>query len=258
MAFFRYLFKQSEKGLGKAFLFSILLGFIFALSVLVISVRYISKLDDSTIKKFADETGCKIVNYQLTCNEDYYEYDDLIIDLNWDDDSLFNDKVILTRDKILFENRINSYEQLLTGLNHGPYMNANDFIDFLGAFSALIYIFGFLGAFVGATIFFIIANTILALVMMGIINASMKTYFKYDQMFKLTIYTSLPYVTFNALTRMIFHESLFGYITSFVPLGGFLRVIIDYTIIFALTYLAVKVGFNKTEENNTELQLDVE
>lgn len=259
MAFFRWIFKQSEKGLGKAILYSILLGLIFALSILVISIKYMSKLDETDVKQFADETGCKIVNYQLTCNEDYYDLDGLIIDLNREDNSFSEDDIILTKDQVILKNRIYNYGQLLDTLNHGPNMDVNDFLDFLGAFTAVIYIFAFLGSFVGATIFYIIGNTILALVMWGLINAIMKTKFNYDQMFKLTIYTIIPYVIFNALTRIIFNESLSECITSSVPIiGDFVRVIIDYIIIFGLTYLAVKVGYEKPEEIKTELPFHME
>jgi len=242
MAFFRFAYNQSEKGLGKAFLYTMLLGLIVAISVLVVVVKTFSRLEYSEIVNIGNETGCKIVNYQLTCNEDNYEYEGIIIDLNKDDDTSSDKNIILTRNKIISQDdRMITYKNLLTMFNQGPDYEINDFIDSLKGLVILIYIFSFVGTFIGATIFFFIANTLLALVMMLLFKKFMNVNLVYDQMFKLTIYTITPYVILNALLLMIFDKSLVDLVIPNVAyVGGLIDILFDYTIIFGLTYLAIK------------------
>ncbi len=260
MSFFRYAYNQSEKGLGKAFLFSMVLGLIFALSVLVSMLLTMNSLDETELRQFADETGCQITNYQLVCNEEYYEYEGIIIDLGREELTNTSQNIILTQNYVLLQDgRSFSYEQLLQIGNQGPDFNVNDVSNILNSFIIIIYIAGFVGSFLVGTIFYILANILLAAVMMFIFKEFMKKPIKFDQMYKLTIITVLPYVAFNAVTRMIFGVSFISWITSYMPIGGLIvTVIFDYAIIFGLTYLAVKHGYQEPEEEKVEMPFDVE
>ncbi len=246
MKFFQYAYKQSEKGLGKAFLFSLVLGLLFSISILVVVVKAFSSLDAGALKEFADETGCRIVNYELTCNRDYYEYDGMIIDLDYNDTNVFRNDVILTKNSIIAQGNIYNYRELLDSFGKGPDFDVNDASDLIESLAAFVYVLVFIFTFIGGTIYFIIANILLAAIMLGIFKSFKNYKIKYEQMYKLTIFTSIPYVAFNALTRMLIDYSLTGLIASFLPVGGgFVRIILDYAVIFGLTLLAFKAGYQE-------------
>ncbi len=198
--------------------------------------------------------GCRIVDYQLTCNEDYYAYDGLIIDLQNDGSSQSTDNIILTKDNVIFQNRIYSYEQLLDTFHHNSNLNVNDVENFISSAAIMFYLILFIITFIGGTIYFVLANIILAAVMMWLINGTLKVRYKYDQMFKLTLYVVTPYVAFNGIFRILINGSIAGAISSHIPfLGFFVHIIIDYTVIYLLTYLAVKAGKKiKAQESDFE------
>lgn len=235
MSFFKYVFEQSKKSYGKAILFGILLGLILATSMFI-SAK--TSFDEDDLRKIAEETGCVITNYELTCDvEKYDKLSDVLIDLNYDEDTKADESVILTRENIIIAGTATTYKDMMKMLsvdNDEGSFDVEDLIKFVNNYFAMLFVI----FFIGGSIFYLVANLILALVMMALINSIMKTTFVFGQMYKLTIYTSLPYVLFNAITRV-----LFGFNISGLLPGLLLTILVDYIIIFAITYLVVKKGY---------------
>ena len=246
MSFFTKVFNQSKKGFGKAILFGFILGLIFALSMLVTLKR---GFNEEKLNKVIDETGCEIIDYQLKCDVEKYEkLDGVLIDLNYDDEAGDSDEsIILSREDVFITGTSYSYKELLDVFSAGPDFDIDDLFQIVNSYFIILFVF----FFIGGGIFYLLANLILGLVMMALINSVMKTRFKFDQMYKLTIYTSLPYVLLNGITRALFNFTLSNLIPMF--LGSF---IIDYLIIFAITYFVVKKGYEPEEKPEIELPFE--
>ena len=245
MSVFKYAYNQSEKGIGKAILFGFIMGLLFALSILVILLKTMSTYDDKELKNIADETGCKIVNYELTCDKDYYEGKDYLIDLNYTENSKSDKAIIFAQKQVIFDTQTIEYKTIMGTQSD---FDVNDLNEFISSFISALYVLGFIGGLIGGTIFYLLANFLLALVMMGLINSTLKTSISYQQMYKLTIFTSLPYVAFNSIIRMIFNARFIELLLPTFFGSTLLAIIFDYAVIFALTYFAVKKGYEPTEE----------
>ncbi len=239
MRYFKFAHNQSEKGMGKTFLYAIILGLIFAVSILVTLLKGMSNFDERELKDFANETGCILVDYKLQCDSDYYEYEGVVIDLNYEDSNDYQDVIILTKQRIYTQDQSFTYEQALDVFGHsGGDLNVDDVINIFYDFQTIILVVGFIGSLIGSTIFFLVGNTLLAAVMILIFKG-----YKYGQMYKLIMLTIAPFVLFNAITRMIFDATLIGQLTSYIPyVGWILHITLDYAIIYGLTYLAVIEG----------------
>lgn len=236
MTFFNKVFNQSKKGLGKAILFGIIMGLILAISMFI----YFK----GTTSKVLEETECKLVDYELTCKvEKYDKVDGVLIDLNYNEDNDEKQQIILTREKMIIQGQTYLYQDLFA--EYGEKDSLNMFVNTFMIILSVMF-------FIGGSIFYLIGNLILALVMMALINSIMKTNFKFDQMYKLTIYTSFPYVLFNGITRVLFGFTVSGIIPFFL-----VSIVIDYTIIFFITYLVVKKGYvPEVEEPKVELPFE--
>lgn len=236
MTFFNKVFNQSKKGLGKAILFGIIMGLILAISMFI----YFK----GTTSKVLEETECKLVDYELTCKvEKYDKVDGVLIDLNYNEDNDEKQQIILTREKMIIQGQTYLYQDLFA--EYGEKDSLNMFVNTFMIILSVMF-------FIGGSIFYLIGNLILALVMMALINSIMKANFKFDQMYKLTIYTSFPYVLFNGITRALFGFTLSGIIPFFL-----VSIVIDYTIIFFITYLVVKKGYvPEVEEPKVELPFE--
>lgn len=229
---------------------------------MVILVRVYNSFDENELKKFANDTGCKIVAYELTCNESFYdEYEGIIIDLEYDEDTAEYDnaEVIFTKDYLITDTNKISYKEILTNLAEKENFDVDDAIKFINTLAGTIYTFVFIISFIGGTLFFLLANTLLALVVMSIINSVMKKNFRYEQIYKLTIVTSIPYVAFNNIVRILLFGPFIGSpVTSLIGdsipyVGFFITIALDYAIIYGLTYWVIKRGYEEpqiVEENN--------
>lgn len=242
MRYFQSAYRQSEKGLGRTFLYSMVLGLIFAISILVTLMKGMSSIDDSELKKFGNETGCKLVDYQLQCDSDNYEYEGIIIDLNYENSGEYPDQIILTKERIYKQDQSFTYEQALDMIGQtGGDLNIDDVTELFNDLMVIISIVAFIGSFIGGALFFLVSNTLLAAIMILLFKS--KANIKFAQMYKLVMFTIAPYVLFNAITRMIFDVTFVGSLTSNIPyVGGIIHVIIDYAIIYGLTYLAINEG----------------
>lgn len=254
MSLLKYAYRQSEKGFGKTILFSLLLGLFYALSILVVLIRWYNGIDKPAIHAFIDESGCKIVEYELTCNDNKYEYEKFVIDLEFDENAneYKSDTIILTKEYIITQGVKTSYKEIMKSINpEKQNLFVDDFIKILDTLATTLYTFGFAFSFIGGTLFYLLANTLMAFVIRSIINSSMKKNFKYEQIYKLTILTSLPYILFNAICRMIFGGPIVGspitsLIGSFIPFfGTMLAIVLDYAIVYGLTYLVIKNGYEE-------------
>ncbi|ERJ11967.1 DUF1189 family protein [Haloplasma contractile] len=245
MSFFRFAFRQSEKGLGRTFLFALLLSFIFSLSVLIVLLKGINTIKGEGLEPFNKDLQCEIIEYELTCDQDYFREDDFIIDLDFDEDTeIYGDALILTKDRAITPDGSVSYKQLLSMIGHDDSsFTMDDLEDLIGPMLVVIELVVFFVTLIGLFIWYLLANIILALVMKLLVNGIMKTSFSFEQMYKMAMIAILPYVLVNAISRMVFDEVLTGFITSVMPYGGgVLRVVLDYAIIFGLMYLTVKKG----------------
>ncbi|MDF2698597.1 MAG: hypothetical protein K0Q49_153 [Haloplasmataceae bacterium] len=240
MKFFKYAFKQSEKGIGKVFLFSLLLAFITVISVVVAIAKEVSYMNSEEFyKEFESEFNCGIDNYQLSCKEDLYDFGTAKIDLNYDSNDLeMGYELILTKTSLITSEGERSYESILTyfDIMESDY-TIDDAIDFINSAMPLVYTLVIIFSLIGLFIFYPLGNLLLALIVRGIINSVFKTRFDFKSIYKITIVTTLPYVLFNAITRMIFGQTLSNQVPIMI-----LAVVIDYAIIYGLTHLAVKEG----------------
>ena len=238
MSLAKKIFKLSEKGIGKVIFTAFIMGLLFGASMFLSFMR---GFDEEEIRKIADETGCKIVNYELQCDVEKYEKKDLLIDLNYEenDDSKDKNKVLLAKEFLILEGTEFSYKDVLKRLGSDGNYSVDDLINSYKS----TYKFLTVVLVIGGTIFYLLANVLLAAVMRMLINAFLRTNFTFQRMYKLTIYTSFPYVVFNALTRMVIGVRLSDLVPFF-----FVPFIIDYLIIYCITYYVVKKGYVKEEE----------
>ena len=202
------------------------------------------------IKIMDDKIGCIFVDYELTCNVEKYESENILLDLNLDKNKKVDKMFIFMREEFIMggmtgirDNAI-PYEYVL----NSEETSFADLINFINIFISLMFVL-FL---IGGAFFYLIGNVILALVMMTLINSIMKTKFTFGQMYKLTIYTSIPYVLFNAITRIIIGVNL-----SLLMPNIMLTILIDYIVIFVITYIVVKKGY-EVEQPQEEVVLPFE
>lgn len=257
MNFFRFVFKQKDKSIGYAFLYSMILGLIFSLSIMIIVLRgYFSIGSSKFVDEYNETLGCEIINYELTCNENFYRYDYLIIKLDYDEETSgqpYGDFFILTKDKVYMETGNYTYEQIFERVGYES--NDLDITQIKGFITPMIFAISVIILIISliiATIGYIIANTVLAFVMGFLLRTYHKVYLDYDQMYKITMFVVTPYVLFNALTRIIFYESMSGFISSQIPfVGGIVHILIDYLIIYGLIYLTAVKSQQNSDSNES-------
>ncbi|QVK20688.1 DUF1189 family protein [Mycoplasmatota bacterium] len=252
MRIFNFMYRLSKKGFFFTILYAGILSIIFALSISLILSKGINLMyTQEAIDEYYSEFGCYIDDYQLTCNDDYYIFGNLVIDLNRDGSTINGfTGTLLTKDMISVGGITYTYEEWLSQMNH----HSSDFKyeDALVLFSKTKGTAVFI-IFVIITFFTWIGHLIFNLLRTIINEILVKGFFKenigYSNMYKLTFYAVTPLVIINAITRVAFNITIVGFITANLPFGGGLvRLALNSLIILWFTRLMLPNQNDKFEE----------
>lgn len=264
MKFFQKIYALSTKGFGFALLSLLLSGLFYAISIVVVLNTHLLPVLSSGLDSFAKKTGCAIVEYELDCYEDYYEYEGLIIDLNFNDEDakdLSPETVVFTKTKVYYGGNAFEYQTLIDAMKLEPNQTMDELIDTIEGFVKKTSVRNIFTITIVATIYYSLAHLVMASIVQSMIKKRTGEN-KFSQAYKLTAYIALPYIVFNALTRMVISASLPGLIssiiTNFLPLIGLAsRIGIDLGILSLLTALVLKYGLPKPEQQDEVIEGEV-
>jgi hypothetical protein len=250
MKIFNFIEKQKEKSFG----FMFICALIYAILVTIPVIYFMNiTLPNSVSEYFSDdydeEIGCYIEDYELYCNEDYYESEngELIVDLDYEkgDYRLVGDGLLLTRDSMYNESTSMSYEYVLSVLGYESNdMTKDDVVEFVDTvvpvFGVLVYGFTLLFSYIG---FFILAS-FWAAIMMLLTRWILKAELTYGESFKIYGYVMLFYALINMITLLTGSFVLKGLVTEFLWFIPLIGVVFSAAIYFGLYYLVLRKNNN--------------
>lgn len=230
------------------------LGVLFTVSVLIVGSR---SFNDENYNKFIaeydKEIGCEVTGYELVCEDDYYMFDSVVIDLEQDAKGvIITEGILLTRDRIATNGLNMTYEEFFATIGHeSENFSSTDglavFKSFVRPITFLIVLFLPLLVWVGHMLF----NFIRTAMNKVLVSNLLKVEQDYWHNYKVTILAVTPLVVVNMITRSLWGGTIVNLITSYIPgIGGIISFLINSFIIFGVTYLMIK-----SEESDTSVEL---
>ncbi len=225
-------------------LHSVYLALIFAASATISVSRGLNNIGTEEFRiDYNNDVGCEIDNFELVCEEDYYEIGNIIIDLRVTDDVVIPNATLLTKDRIISNGLDVTYENFLEKIGHtDPQFTIDDGIAYFesGIQTAIVFIiFGI--AFVGVWIGQLMFNFLRALVNKLLINGILNRRINYDKVYRITFIALTPLVIVNGVTRALFGTTPVNVISSLIPgIGWIVSFILNSFIVFGITYIMIK------------------
>jgi len=255
---FRYFYKQSQKGYGTITLLVLFLALIYAMSIgIMIRQGFNYFGDPGTISSYNESYGCEIIDYELTCNDDYYNIESVIIDLREEVDEVAPTVgvIYLTKNGMTTNGQFQTYNELLMSFDYTEsdfsYSNAVDIID---EWKGTVIIFAVAIMFVLAILGQFIYNFFRALINMLLVKGFLKDDIAYPDMYKLTLFAVAPLVVINAISRILIGQAPTNVISAYMPIGnGLIKLALDSAIILWFTWLILRS--KPVEENIDELDI---
>jgi len=225
-------------------LHSVFLALIFAISATISVSRGLNNIGTDEFRDdYNNNVGCEIQNFELVCDEDYYEIGNIVIDLTVTEKVIIPNKTLLTKDRIISNGLDVSFENFLDKIGHtDPQFTINDGIEYFesGVKTAIVFIvFGLslIGVWIGQLMF----NFLRAFVNKLLLNGILNKFINYDKVYRLTFIALTPLVIVNGVSRSIFGTTPVNVISSLIPgIGWLVSFMLNSFIIFGITYYMIK------------------
>lgn len=222
-------------------LHAFLLATVFAFSVLFDLGQDLYGIDLEEIRThFHQNIDCEIVNEELICSENRYEYNMLLIDLEATEAVPGN--YLMTKDSIIFGTTNYTYTELieLIGLEEDP-ITIDTVIELYEGFRQpmmiLVWVIVTIAVWVGHLMF----NFVRTMVNEVLTNKLFNKSYNYFTMYRITMLAVTPVVIINMIFRLFTSRGFSGTLFGWVPgISWLLIFIVDSAIILGMTYLMTK------------------
>lgn len=227
---------------GFIWLGAIVLAFIISFSVLLVAQRDLNSFtDDQELRDLVVESGCIIENYELSCDVEYIDLGEIIIDTS-DNPIVPSDGMnVLTKEGLVAEGFSMTYEEFILNIGHSSttftYDDAVELVEtFVEAMRSVVLILGTIFVSVGlllGNIFFTLFNQLL-------LSRRIRQLVRYGKAYRLTFLGWGLIIVVNELSRLIFGVSATNVIRSNIPWGWLVVLIIELGLIFLFSSLIIE------------------
>ncbi len=241
MTFIKKITEWVKKGVGRSVLLAVGLAAIYAGSISILITSTFSGVDNEEFASiYKEEIGCEIINYELSCNNSYYEDESIILDLS--DNPVQSDptRVILMKDSFSTGGQIITYKEVFSDFQvERTSFTYDDLVQLVKGFVPVVVAISFIVLFIGGFAGYAIINFLHAAIQKYLMEQSFGKKFEYKEMYGYSMFALIPFVIINGISRAIFDITPLSFITSFLHSFS-LSLVAKIALFYLLHYVVVK------------------